>query len=88
MPIQNCGHSQEFFALGKTVRTVQNPWDSTGHSGERGQIALRIKSHRRVSFNTHGCFLHRTASQLRCTCGEKKKKVTRELLEFKNYNIN
>lgn len=73
MPVQICGHSQEFFALGKTVRAAQNPWDSTGHSGERGQIALRHKFHRRVSFNTHGCFLHRTASQLQMRLWKKKK---------------
>lgn len=89
MPVQICGHSQEFFALGETARTAHNPWDSSGHSGERGQVALRHKSHSRVPFNAHGCFLHRTASLLQMRLWKKKKrKVTREQLEFRNYNIN
>lgn len=87
MLVRICGHSQEFFALGKTVRTAQNPWDSTGHSGERGQIALRHKSHRKVSINAHCCFLHRMLLSSRCACGKKKKK-SHKGTEFRNYNIN
>lgn len=44
MPVQICGHSQEFFALDTTLRTAQKLWDATGRSGERGQVALGSKS--------------------------------------------
>ena len=82
MPVQICGHAQEFFALGKTVRTAQKLWDPTGHSGERGQTAPRSKRHRRVSFNTHGCFLHKTVSQLQMRLWKKKSPESDQNLEI------
>lgn len=79
------GHSQEFFALGKTVQTAQKLWGSTGYSGERAPMTQNARGIEECLYYT---WLLPAQNHLSAPDVLVEKKVTREQSEFRNYNIN